>query len=364
MTFGMLVALMSVIILCAALAVRLGFKMKLRLDTSRSMAYEDAEKTGITRALQIQTPALVILAMLATVGLSYWLVRRITTTIHGDMDAWLTWVFNAMFLLVVLQLVLALCNRRIVGDNEQRRLAVLIPLYNEDPSVVSYMLRALLHQSNLPHEVHVVDDSSTTGSYDDQREWFLRATKEAGIISTWTRTKNQGKRHAQVEAFRNMQEAEFFVTVDSDSALDYRALEEIARPFHDPKVTSVAGVILAQNNTSNLLARITDLIFVSQQLVDRSAMSSIGAVLVNSGGLAAYRRSVLTDTIDLYLSEEYLGRHVEFSDDSMLTLFALLKGKTVQQPTAFALAFMPDNFSHHYRQQVRWFRGSFIRGLW
>ena len=45
-------------------------------------------------------------------------------------------------------------------------------------------------------------------------------------------------------------------------------------------------------------------------------------------------------------------------------LSALLHGRTVQQPSAFSFAWMPDRWSHHYRQQERWFRGSFICGLW
>jgi len=146
--------------------------------------------------------------------------------------------------------------------------------------------------------------------------------------------------------------------------LDAEALHEIVQPFSDPRVMSVAGVILAINNRENLLARVTDVIFVGQQLIDRSFMSQLGSVMVNSGGLAAYRCSILAENIDTYMNESYLGRHVEFSDDSMLTLFALLHGRTVQQPSAFAFAWMPDRWSHHYRQQERWFRGSFIRGLW
>ena len=91
----------------------------------------------------------------------------------------------------------------------------------------------------------------------------------------------------------------------------------------------------------------TDVIFVGQQLIDRSFMSRLGSVMVNSGGLAAYRCSILAENIDTYLNESYLGRHVEFSDDSLLTLFALLHGRTVQQPSAFAFAWMPDRWSHH-----------------
>ena len=105
---------------------------------------------------------------------------------------------------------------------------------------------------------------------------------------------------------------------------------------------------------------------VSYEIGDYTSVwwSQLGSVMVNSGGLAAYRCSILAENIDTYLNESYLGRHVEFSDDSLLTLFALLHGRTVQQPSAFAFAWMPDRWSHHYRQQERWFRGSFIRGLW
>lgn len=56
--------------------------------------------------------------------------------------------------------------------------------------------------------------------------------------------------------------------------------------------------------------------------------------------------------------------NVLFSDDSYLTLFALLAGRTVQQPSAIVFADMPINLSHHVRQQLRWGRGSFIRSWW
>lgn len=363
MSFGMLLALACGVILLASVAVKVAFKRHLVLDTRRIVACRDAQATGLTRALRVSSPLAIILSVTA-LGLGWWGWWRISVTINGQLDTWMIWVFNLMFGFVAVQLLLALSEPRIVGDNEKRRMAVLVPLYNEDPGVVRHMLAALLHQSVRPTEVHVVDDGSTTGDYAREQAWFLDRARQLGVIATWTRTPNKGKRHAQVTAFQQIRGAEFFVTVDSDSALDYRALEEMARPFHDPKVMSVAGIILAQNHQINLLARVTDLIFVTQQLVDRSAMSRLGSVLVNSGGLAAYRVEVLRDKVSAYLSETYLGRRVVFSDDSFLTLLALLKGKTVQQPSAFALAYMPDNFGHHVRQQVRWFRGSFIRGLW
>jgi hyaluronan synthase len=48
----------------------------------------------------------------------------------------------------------------------------------------------------------------------------------------------------------------------------------------------------------------------------------------------------------------------------MLTIYALLRGKCIQQPTAFAFTVMPNNISHHIRQYLRWMRGAFIRTFW
>jgi len=36
----------------------------------------------------------------------------------------------------------------------------------------------------------------------------------------------------------------------------------------------------------------------------------------------------------------------------------------VQQPSAFAFTLMPETFSQHKRQYMRWMRGAFIRSLW
>ncbi|WP_275561157.1 hypothetical protein [Streptomyces sp. 5-6(2022)] len=77
-------------------------------------------------------------------------------------------------------------------------------------------------------------------------------------------------------------------------------------------------------------------------MVDRSALSAMGSVLVNSGPLAAYRADVVRDNLDSYLNETFMGRPAMFSDDSLLTLYALLRGQTVQQPSAVAFTAMPS----------------------
>lgn len=241
--------------------------------------------------------------------------------------------------------------------------AVLVPAYNEDPGYLRLCLQSLLQQTRRPNSVHLVDDGSAT-DYSEVEAWWLNAAAAAGIAASWQRVPNAGKRHAQALGVQASPQADVYVTVDSDSCLAPDALEELLIPLARPRVQSVAGLVVATNHRANLLTRITDLWFVTGQLVDRSALSAMGSVIVNSGPLAAYRAGVIRDNLDSYLNETFLGRPVGFSDDSLLTLYALLRGSTVQQPTAVVFSAMPERPGHLLRMYLRWMRGSTIRSLW
>lgn len=279
-------------------------------------------------------------------------------------------VWSVTFLLLITQTLMYHLERtRRPSARARRRLgtlhvAVLLPVYNEDPGYLRLGLESMLAQTRLPNSVHVVDDGSTTGDYADVRAWWNTAAAAAGITTTWQRQTNAGKRHAQAAAVRACPEADVFITVDSDSCLAPNAIEEAMLPFARRRVQSVAGIVLATNHRANLLTRITDLWFVTGQLTDRSALSAMGSVLVNSGPLAAYRAGVVRDNLDSYLNERFMGRPVMFSDDSLLTLYALLRGRCVQQPSAVVFTALPEKSSHFLRMYLRWMRGSTIRSLW
>ncbi|WP_257203221.1 glycosyltransferase [Corynebacterium cystitidis] len=254
-----------------------------------------------------------------------------------------------------------------IPSHDTLRPIVMIPVYNEDETSLTNNLRALFDQTVPPAEIHVVDDGSKN-DLSQVEAWFLNEAAAHNITVTWTRQENQGKRMAHATAYNNIFDRTnaIIVTVDSDGVLDRNALEEGLIPFERPEVYSVAGVVVASNAQKNFLARITDMMFVAgQQLVDRQAQSAFGNVIVNSGGLALYRIAAVDAAMETgYTEEDFFGSHVVFSDDSYFTLMALKLGKTVQQPSAIVFADMPENLSHHVRQQLRWARGSFIRGWW
>ena len=218
-------------------------------------------------------------------------------------------------------------------------------------------------QSRLPNRIQVVDDGSTASNYAEIRDYWLRHVPQ-GVNFSWVRTKNGGKRHAQDVTFHNDYYAHIFATLDSDTALARNAIEEALKPFADPRVQSVAGVEVAYNAHANLLTRVSSIRQIAWQMTQCSVMSMAGNILVNRGTFAMYRAPVILDNLDAYLSETFLGRPVRYSDDSLLTLFALRRGRTVQQLTSFQLPMYPENVSHAVRQWIRWMRGSTIRNFW
>lgn len=254
-----------------------------------------------------------------------------------------------------------------VTDRQRRRLDALtvtvqVPVYNEDPSALKAALRSLLAQTRLPTRVHVVDDGSEV-DYVEVQDWWRHAATAHGVETSWTRTVNRGKRHAQMEVLAD-DLADVFVTLDSDSTLDRLAIEEGLKPFADARVTSVAGMVAVWNTRGNFLTRLTAVLYTSFTRGFRSAQSVLGSVMVNSGTLAFYRADVIRRYAGSYENETFRGRPMQMNDDSMMTFYAMLAGRTVHQPTAVAFTIVPDKLSHYLRQQLRWMRGTFVRTLW
>lgn len=320
-------------------------------------------------AAHLRTRHYTLLASLCLGALTVWLGYRAaqdTGAITGHDHAALVW--TVLMLALSHQTVIAWFDRPYtVTDEQARELArlfveVSIPVYNESVEIVDRTLYALTVQTRPPQRVVLVDDGSDV-DYSVLRVFWVARFHELGIELVWHRQANAGKRHAQAVAFRAAGDG-VMVTLDSDTALTATALEEILKPFVDARVWSVAGVELAANQTANILTRINGLRQVSWQMVQCAALNRVGGIMVNRGTFAAYRAQLVRETVDAYLAETFCGRPVKYSDDSLLTLYALGRGRAVQQSTAFQLSEYPDRLSHALRQWVRWMRGSTIRSIW
>jgi hyaluronan synthase len=269
---------------------------------------------------------------------------------------------------VLTQLALAWLQRPFKVSEGQRakldRLAVaaVIPCYNEDPAILDRTIYSLFAQTRPLDWVIVVDDGSTENYAAIRARW---ETSHSSTEFVWLRQDNQGKKHAQAAAFQAIPQADIYATMDSDSALESRAIEEGLKPFADREVVSVAGLEMAYNLKTNLLTRAMGMRSLAFQLFTMSAQSVAGGnVVINPGAFSLYRGWLIHRILPAYTGERFFGIPVTLGDDTALTLYALLHGRAVHQPTAVAMPVYPETLSHHLRQWTRWMRASTIRTLW
>ncbi|WP_238697382.1 glycosyltransferase family 2 protein [Streptomyces sp. E2N166] len=307
------------------------------------------------------------------VGWAVWHLLELTLW-RGNADPGLGFVWLVSFLLLWWLPICWLERPATVTESERPgidglRVTVQIPVYNEDPQALRACLESVFAQARPVQRVRVVDDGSVDGAtgepllYDAERAFLLRHAKRHGIEATWDRTPNRGKRWAQMHVLCE-DDADVFVTLDSDSVLDEQAVAEGLKPFADPRVQSVAGLVVPLNSKTNLLTRLTTVLYIPFTRGLRSAQSVLGSVLINSGTLAFYRADVVREHAGVYERETFRGVPMQMNDDSMLTMYARLAGRTVHQPSAVCFTLVPDRARHYFRQQLRWMRGTTVRHLW
>jgi hyaluronan synthase len=241
--------------------------------------------------------------------------------------------------------------------------SVSIPCKNEDPGLLDRCLWSLVNQTRPPQRIDMVDDGSDKVDYSELRRHWNRI--HGNCLVTWTRKpRNDGKRRAHCTTVSQDNDGEIFVTVDSDTTIALNGIEEILKPFADPAVMSVAGIELGMNAGKNFLTVIQNAFQQSSQAIIGAAWAVTGNMFTNRGPFAAYRGTMLREILPVYYGETFYGRRVILGDDSLLALAGSMRGKSVQQLSAFGLTMWPDNLWWHLRQRTRWARGRTIRNFW
>ena len=281
-----------------------------------------------------------------------------TTTHHRTFGAFVYACFSIPYLLV--KLALSGRYRPVTEDSPTpTTVAVVLPFYNEDPATFERCLASIVGQTRPAEQIFIVDDGS-----DDPRclEVAQRWESAHPQIVVQRFPGNRGKREAQVWACRQST-ADVIAAVDSDTILRADAFEEGLKPLADPRVEAVCGYARALNATQNLLTRLIDVRYANAFLFERAAYSVLGSVLCSTGVLSFWRRHVILDNADDYLTQTFLGVPVGYGDDRRLTAYSLRTGRVVLQETAVALTAVPTGLRGYVRQQVRWNKSFFRESL-
>lgn len=311
----------------------------------------------------------IILATLPILGFTAWSVVHVINVVHafggkGNALA-LAWAVSFLLLWWV---PLSWFERPAKATIRQMKtlneliVAVQIPVYNEDRNALVACLTALFEQTRKPDRILLTDDGSED-PLPDIRDWFLDQCQEHEIDGVWHRQANRGKRHAQMAVLAD-DDSDIICTLDSDSILDHRAIEEGLKPFVNPKIMSVAGLVAVLNTRTNWLTYLTAMLYTPFTRGFRSAQSVLKRVTVNSGTLAFYRGHVIRKYVGIYENETFRGKPMQMNDDSLFTFYGLLHGDAVHQPTSVAYTLVPENVDNYRRQQMRWMRGTFVRTFW
>lgn len=301
---------------------------------------------------------LLIILLFALIVAMLFVVQRYA---HGGVDYTLGIYGSIMITYLLGKMLLSFRYKPKAGTPPDLNVSVVIPSYNEKPDAVIKTVESILQQDYPVHEIFFVDDGSKdTSGYEAILN--LKESRNIEKLIVHRLEKNQGKRHAQIWAFKKAT-GDIIFTVDSDGYIYPDATRELLIPFHDPEVKAVTGHINARNRTDNWFTKLLDMRYENAFRVERAAQSVTGNVLVCSGPISCYRREVIMDNIHDYGNQTFLGEPVQFGDDRCLTNYAILRGKTVYQSKAVCLTDVPETIRQFIKQQIRWNKSFFRESL-
>jgi cellobiuronic acid synthase len=181
-----------------------------------------------------------------------------------------------------------------------------------------------------------------------------------------------GKREAIAAGLRESDPAtDVVVVLDSDTIWSPGALQEMLRPFADPRVGGVTPRQSIFDAGANPVRRLADWMEDIRYHLTVPAQSVFGQVGCLAGRTIAYRRTAFEPAVERLVRQTVLGIPQHVGDDRVLTNELLRNGwRTVYQSTALVQTDAPSDWRTFWRQQLRWGRSSqretllSLRWLW
>ncbi|WP_165703930.1 glycosyltransferase [Enhygromyxa salina] len=249
-----------------------------------------------------------------------------------------------------------------VADAQLPTVTVLVPAYNEGAQVRGSLVSLVC--SDYPRDklqIIAIDD----GSRDDTWTWMKRAAAQLGQqIELVHCPVNRGKRHALYEGFLRAR-GEVIVTVDSDSEVLSDTLRNLVSPLVvDPRIGAVAGNVRVLNRDAGAIARMLDVSFNHAFEFMRASESQVAAVMCCPGALSAYRRVLIDEFREQWITQTFLGAPAAIGEDRSMTNHVLRRGHHVRfQANAIVLTEVPTTTGQLARMLLRWARSNVRESL-
>ena len=268
---------------------------------------------------------------------------------EGQSEIYLFAVFSSIvWALWILKVVLSRRYRPVTAPYAIST-SVVVPVVDEPLDLFRDVLRRIVEQE--PDEVIVVINGAPNPGLEAVCDEFAPVVQRV-------HTPIPGKRNA-VKIGTQMSHGDVTVLVDSDTVWTDGTLAELVKPFADPKVGGVTTRQRILEPTRSWITRWADWLENTRALYSMPAQSVLGQVGCLPGRTIAFRRRILMQVMDKFMTEKFLGVFLEVSDDRTLTNLTLKAGyRTVYQHTSLVYTDAPLELRKLYKQQLRWSRGS------
>jgi hyaluronan synthase len=276
-------------------------------------------------------------------------VLQLREMFAGQSEIYLFAFFSTLvWALWILKVVLSRRYRPVTAPYEVST-SVVIPVVDEPLDLFRSVLARIVAQH--PDEVIVVINGAVNTALEEVSDEFAPLVR-------WVHTPIPGKRNA-VMIGTQMSTGEITVLVDSDTVWTDGTLPELVKPFAD---ASVGGVTTRQRILEperSWITRWADWLENTRALYSMPAQSALGQVGCLPGRTIAFRRRILMQVMDKFMTEKFLGVFLEVSDDRTLTNLTLKAGyRTVYQYSSLCYTDAPLKVKKLFKQQLRWARGS------
>lgn len=242
-------------------------------------------------------------------------------------------------------------------DDFEPTVTVVMPLYNEGDGVRDALTSVLA--SDYPVEklrVICIDDQSCDDSYTHA----CSVARNDRRLTVLRNPVNLGKRKSIIRAVR-LAQSEIIVSVDSDVIVDRRAIAELVRRFTSPRIAAVGGWVDIRNKHDNWLTRMQTVKYWYAYFVMKNVEQAFKRVMVLSGCLTAYRRSVLIDLEPILERRALLSAPIKYGEDRFLTRQIVKAGHlTTLTHAARCWTNVPNRLGAYFSQQLRWRRSNVI----
>jgi poly-beta-1,6-N-acetyl-D-glucosamine synthase len=261
-------------------------------------------------------------------------------------------VLMARHVLLLIFSVLDQVDRSFAERREKKRtdppflplISIVAPAFNEG-KVIEASITSLLTLDYPHYEVLIIDDGST----DDTLERARTLEGEYANARVQVLWKPNGGKSSALNFGIARAAGDFFLCMDSDSALAPDSLRAMVRHLEDPDCAAVAGAVEV-TNLDTIWSKLQYLEYIKGLNLVRRAQGFVRGVSIVPGPIGLFRKSAVADC-------GYYA-HDTFAEDCDLTLKLLMDGwKICYEPRAIARTEAPEDLIPLIKQRYRWTRG-------